>query len=285
MTILENYLKCLNENGYWNVLKAAGKEQAISGAKNQFWYGLVIAPAVWASWRLLGKQFSQAAEKCGTFTRGPGRNVCIQREKIKILQQRLKIAKTLLSQCGTAKDSDLCQQKTNMEIEKINNRLELAQNKIKEELGGVNEIEVPSPNDAVKALPFLSRMPARALQAGSFIGIGSLLTVAGRLAWRSALGIVSKQSRSCGTYKTGPERDGCLSKYKLISLIKRIEILKSSFPNCDKKEDPADCKEKLQKNIDLMKNQIQIQKDNIRIYGNQATEKKQSDLFKQSKKV
>jgi hypothetical protein len=34
-----------------------------------------------------------------------------------------------------------------------------------------------------------------------------------------------------------------------------------------------------------MKNQIQIQKDNIRIYGNQATEKKQSDLFKQSKKV
>jgi len=265
--ILENYLSYLNEGSVGTALI----KNASIGIRGSLLWGIVITPAMWLSWRGLNSALGKASRKCGTFTNGPGRSVCIARERIKILQQKLVLANKIASQCSKAKDPNICKQKSEIEIEKIKNRIEINKQKIKEEVGESHEL-----NEfiSVAAIGGVAVM----------LGAGMVMDKALSLAWRSALAIFSQASRKCGIYQNGPERKICMSKFKLISLNKRMAILKQFESTCGKQKNPQKCQENIQKKIETLGKQIQIQKDNILIYGKEMETEKREKEFKEAQK-
>lgn len=257
MDVLDKYLSQLNEAG-GGALKKLAQDSIKGGAKQSLWWTLAIQPAVFLAWRLLGRQFDEAVKKCGTLARGPGRNACICRERIKIYTRKIGILNRSLSQCNTAKDPETCKEGFRLEIDKLKNKISLEKAKL-EGIVGAGNTEPAAANESENLNEIL---PAVIGLAGFMIG-GMIVDKIMFLSWRSALASFSNASRKCGSFKEGPQRNLCMSRIKLASLLKRETILMRILNNCGSQKNPQKCKEKITKKLTDHRRHIQIERDNI----------------------
>lgn len=264
MPILDEYLESLNEQGAAAFLA----KHAAGGMKQSLWWGIVVTPAIWITWRTLNSALSKASLKCGTFTKGPGRAVCIARERVKILQKKLEFLNKMKSECSKSKERDQCVQKAEIEIEKTKNSIEANKDKIEETMSEsyVNEIS-----------------PLGVAGVVTGIAAGMVMDKAMKIAYRTALAAFSQASRKCGVYKEGPERNSCMSKYKLASLTKQQSILNSAKSNCWRSRNSQDCQKKFEDKLEKVGRMIQLQKDNITLYNKEAATKQKEMQMKRDK--
>ena len=307
MNLLENYLDYLNEREYnlgaardtnrtarnlfkGNIVKdatgaavrntttSAGKylvHNAKIGLRGSIWWTVLLSIAIPTVWKGLNFAFSQAYRKCG-FSKGPGKQMCIARERINILQKKMIFMNKALSACGKSRDPDTCRQQGQLEIDKVKNRIESNQNKLKDLAEPTEEsVNVEEQAGAAMAVAGFAAMTIA----------GYAADFATQKAWRSALAIFSQASRKCGVYKTGPARDQCMSQYKLISLNKQLEILNQIASKCPTQKNPEVCREKTAKKIEDTKRQMQIQKDNVMVYKRDAELEKREIEMKKAKKL
>ena len=266
MTILENYLYYLQEG---IPIAAVGKFIG-SNVKSSLEWSAGIATALIAlkSGYLL---FNQAARKCGggVFKKQtPGFKICVVKEQNVALQSQINAYTQILLKCSSNENPTACKQKYNIEIEKAKNKIEINQNKIKQ-LSGLEE-----------QLGFL--MTAGKFAAG--MGIMMAADKAVFLANRTFLAMFNQASRKCGVYKDGPERSLCIAKSKVPLLITKLSKLKSIEVGCNKEKDPIKCKEKINKQIQKIIQEIKIEKDNVVSFTNEAEAKKREDQLKMTMK-
>jgi len=263
MTLLENYLNYL-QNEQSQVIG-----QLATGAASGVVWGVLWMPAAFASWKAANVMFSKAARKCGGFKKStPGFKVCVAREKIKALNQKLVIAKKMLAGCSTAKKPDICKEKFSIEIEKAKNRIEINQNKIKEILGEQQNIDEQG---AIIGL-------------AAAIAVGMVVDKAIFTINRSVQAMFSQAVRKCGVYKGGPERELCMSKIKVQILSTKLRKLNGLVVKCNQDKNPLKCKDKLDNHIQKTIRDLQIQKDNVLAYSKEVeTEKREEQLRAQMK--
>lgn len=268
--VLDKYLNFLNEQGVLGkAVSFVGKNAGKAAGTSLVW-GAFYIPATILAWRSANALFSQAVRKCGGIKKStPGFKVCVAKERIKALEQKITIANKILSGCNKAKDPQICKDKFTLEIEKAKNRIEINQSKIKEILGEHENLQ--------EILPLI---PAVAGVA-TFLVAGMIADKALFLANRTAQGLFSQAVRKCGMFKEGPEREICISKYKLQSLTKQLQIHMSLLSKCSKQKDPAKCNEKLKAKIMKFNRDIQIQKDNITSYTKESEQQKREKEFKE----
>jgi len=279
--MIDEYLKYLQEVDASEFIKSNIK----SGAKYSILFGLVATPALVGSWKLANQAFSQAYRKCGGFTKRstPGFKVCVSKERIKILQQKITILSQV--QCNKSKNPDLCKQQIKLKIEKAKNRIEVEKNKITEILGEQKNIQ--------EIAPVLAGAAKAAVGIGSTVGGLAIMTVAGAaadkamfIALRSASALFSSATRKCGIYKKkGPERELCISKIKLVSLNKQLAIYRNLLNNCNKKRNPDICKQKIQQKIEKVSRDIEIQNNNLKAFSREIEIEKKEKEFKQNVKI
>jgi hypothetical protein len=210
MTLLENYLDYLQN-------EQLIKNLATSSASGVAW-GVLWMPAALASWKAANVMFSQATRKCGGFKKStPGFKVCVAREKIKALTQKVTIAKKMLAGCNTAKSPEICKEKFSIEIEKAKNRIEINQNKIREILGEQYNIDEQAGIAMLAAGIAVSMIVDKAIFAIN----------------RSVQAMFSQAVRKCGVYKSGPERDLCMSKIKVQILATKLGKLNGLVSKCN----------------------------------------------------
>ena len=241
------------------------------GAGQTFGWTLLVTLGLGAAWKGLNFAFSKAYRKCG-FSKGPGKQMCMARERINILQQKLVILNKMLVNCNKTSDQNSCREKGQLEIDKVKNRIESNQNKLK-------EIAEESINISEQ------KMAAAAVGMATGIAAGYAMDFALKNTWRTALAIFSQASRKCGVYKTGPTRELCMSQYKLISLNKQLEVLNQMEAKCATQKNPEDCKDKVSNRIEKTNTQIQIQKDNITVYKKDVEIEKREKEIKIDKKM
>lgn len=270
--ILDKYLSFLNEQVIVKAAKFVGKNAGKAAGTSLVWGALYI-PATILAWRTSNAAFSQAVRKCGGIKKStPGFKVCVAKERIKALQQKITVANKILSGCDKAKDPKVCKDKFTLEIEKAKNRIEINQNKVREILGEKENIQ--------EILPLI---PAVAGVA-TFMVAGIIADKALFLANRAAQSLFSQAVRKCGMFKEGPVREICISKYKLQSLAKQLQIHTSLISQCSKQKNPAKCSEKLKGKIGKLNRDIQIQKDNITAYTKEVDEQKREQEFREEMK-
>jgi hypothetical protein len=261
MTVLENYLDYLhNEQVMTNL--------ATSAASGVAW-GVLWMPAAMASWKAANVMLSKATRKCGGLKKNtPGFKVCVAREKIKALNQKLNVAKKMLAGCSTAKNPDICKEKFSIEIEKAKNRIEINQNKIREILGEQQNLDEQG---AIIGL-------------AAAIAVGMVVDKAIFVINRSVQAMFSQATRKCGVYKNGPERELCMSKIKVQILSTKLRKLNGLVVKCNQDKNPLKCKDKLDKHIQKTIRDLQIQKDNVTAYSKEVeTEKREEQLRAQMK--
>jgi hypothetical protein len=262
MTLLENYLDYIQNEQF-----VAGL--ASSTASGVMW-GVVWMPAALAAWKASNLMFSKAVRKCGGLKKSsPGFKVCVAREKIKALTQKITIAKKMLAGCNTAKSPEMCKEKFSIEIEKAQNRIEINQNKIKETLGEQQNLD-----EQVAQLATLA--------AG--IAVSMVVDKAIFAINRSVQAMFSQAVRKCGVYKSGSERDLCMSKIKVQILSAKLGKLNGLVAKCNQDKNPIKCKAKMDKHLQKTIRDLQIQKDNVTAYKKELeTEKREEQLKAQMK--
>lgn len=282
MVLLEEYLKYLHEQdttAYGKFKNTFVGKNLHTGVTSSFWFGLAVTPAVILAWRSAGFAFSKSIRKCGGVlaSRKPGFKVCVSKEKIKALQQKMVIAKGLISKCSSSKNPDACKQKFELEVEKCKNRIQIEENKIKQVLGE---------QVLAKIGAGATKVAAGAAGFGIMIGAGMVADKAMNLTLRTAQALYSSASRKCGVYKKeGPERNLCISKIKLDSLNKQLGTYNRWLTTCGKHKNPEECKQKISNKIAKVTRNIQIQNDNIKAYQNELNIAKREEEFKRSMNV
>lgn len=308
--LLENYLGYLNEKEYqldpvrqpgtrslfnpagkvaldsagnpiYKTTKSFGKfvqHNAVKGVRGSLVWGLLLTLGLTALWRGLNFAFSKAYRKCG-FEKGPHKTVCMSRERIKILQQKIAVLNKAVAGCSKSKDPSLCKKQVGFEIQKIKNRINSNQNKIKNIMSPKEELNVEGKKEQInEILPAIAGVAA--FTAAMFATDWAL-----QKAWRTALAIFSTASRKCGVYKTGPVRTACMARFKLTSLQQQLRLLMQMKSKCGKTKDPKKCSEEIDNKIEKAKAQIQMQKDAITIANREAEAEKREEQMKLAKKA
>ena len=270
LSYLDEQLTELNVNSIIKLGKA-GLSHVGSGVRTGGFWSLIIIPGVFAAWRGSNALISDAVRKCGTFKKGAGRDACVSREKIKGFQQQLNILNSSKGRCSTAPNPEICLQKLEIEVNKIKNRLDREKDKLKSGLGFTESVVVEQ--------GFI------AATTGMIIG-GLLIDKATFLAFRAAKAMYSTASRRCGAFAQGAQRDACMSKYKLTSLLQQKTLLEKMASKCNNKKDKQvlECKEKFSKKIEDIDRQIRAEKDTITAGANEERLKKQEEEFKRAQR-
>lgn len=271
--ILNQYLKYLNEKGgVITRYKPFIKTNLVSGVKSGLLFGIVIVPSITAAWRSIHFMFSDAARKCGGVlaSRSPGFKICVSKEKIKALQKKNSILKNLLSQCSKSNNPTECKEKISIELQKCQNKINIQQNKIKENLAEV-AIAAPIAKTAIGVSSFV-------ISTAGMIAAEKALN----LAFRRLAALFSEAIKRCQGYKKdGPERKLCISTAKLNILNKQLLICKNLMSNCNKMKNRETCKEKITDKIKKINREIEIQKNNVIAYRNEIRiEKREKELKK-----
>jgi hypothetical protein len=281
MHILDEYLEYLNDPTKKNINEGGFDFKGnISAGWNQgWWWGLFYIPATILAWKAASTLFSKATRKCGGMRSStPGFKVCVSRERIKALKQKVALCDKLLSGCHGAKDPELCKEKWGIQKEKALNRIEIEQGKISTILGGVTEQQE-------HLQEFIGTVGGLAVMIGTGMIVDKLLF----FMQRTAQGMFRKAVRQCGTYEDSPKRNLCMAKAKLAIEDSKARKLMDIVIKCNQEKDPIKCKEKLQKHIEKANREIQIAKDNIASYKNEIIianrEKQFKELLKMKKKA
>jgi len=252
------YLEYLDEqlsSKISNMGKTTGKYIG-QGFRTNFIWSLLITPAIFVSWRSAGAIISGASRKCGIFGNSKGRTSCSCREKIKGYRKQIEILNGIKNKCNQTKDPQKCKDLIEIKIEKLENRLLIQEEKLRSIVGETTTESI---------LPVIGSL-------GSLIMTGIIVDKAIFLSWRTASALWSESTRKCGIYKNTPQREICVSKYKLSALNKQLNILRSIFNSCGKQKNPEKCREKVEEKIKNLKIKIQKELDNI-----SAAQKEQSE--------
>ncbi len=281
MTILNEYLEYLNDPSKKNINEVLGidVEGSIStGVKQGFEWGIFFIPATILAWKAASTLFSKATRKCGGIRKStPGFKVCVSRERIKALKQKIALCDKLLSGCHGATDPEICKEKWAIQKQKAFNRINIEQGKINTILGGVTEQQ--------HLQEFVPTVAGLAIMIAAGTVVDKLLFYMNR----TVQGIFSKAVRQCGTYEDNAQRNLCIAKAKLSVEDLKARKLMEMVVKCNQDKNPIKCKEKLQHHIDKANREIQIAKDNIIAYKNEIAteerEKKFKEMLKMKKKA
>jgi len=278
MKLLESYLTYLNEQSSISKVGSWAGKHATSGAKVSGMWGIFYIPATILAWKAANTMFSQAVRKCGGIKKStPGFKVCVAKERIKALEQKIVVAKKILSGCNKSKNPEICKEKFEVEIEKAKNRILINQNKIKEVLGEQQNLQ--------EIVPLLVGAAGTVGGVAVAIAAGMLVDKAIFATNRSVQALFNQAVRKCGVYKEGPERELCISKFKLVALTKKLSELNGLTTKCNKDKNPEKCKEKVKKHIEKTIRDIQIQKDNIIAYKKEIETKKREEQLRAAMKA
>jgi hypothetical protein len=265
MIILEKYLKYLQIDEQSALMRSLSR-----GAATGLAWGILWVPATIASWKLANFMFNNAARKCGGLKKNdPGFKVCVARERIKALNQKIIIAKKVLGGCHTAKNPNICKEKFTLEIEKAKNRIEINENKIRDILGEHQNLDE---NVAIAGL-------------AASIAVGMIVDKAVFAINRSIQAMFSQAVRTCGVYKSGSERELCISKIKVEILTRKLNQLNTLLGKCNSDKNPIKCKEKISKHLQKTERDLQIQKDNVTAYTKEVEIQKREAQFKAQMKA
>lgn len=97
-------------------MKLAG---GLAGFARLMVVGMLVDKAIFAAWRTAAGLFSSAVRKCGTFKKGPDREICISRIKMNALKQKMSVLRRVKASCGQQRDTVKCVEKMNKELEKV----------------------------------------------------------------------------------------------------------------------------------------------------------------------
>lgn len=274
MQLLENYLNYLNQE---QISAKAGKfigKNIASGAVLGATWGLLYIPATILAWKTANALFSKATRKCGGIRKStPGFKVCVARERIKALNQKIVVAKRILSGCHGAKNPDICKQKWTLEIEKAKNRININQSKINEILGEQTNLQ--------------EILPAIPIVAGAAISLAAGMVVDKLLFFvnRSVQAMFSQAVRKCGVYKENSQRNLCISKMKYAALSQKLTKLSTISTKCKQDKNPEKCMMKVNKHLEKTRRDLQIQKDNITAYTKEVEIEKREAQLKDAMKT
>ncbi len=273
--LLSSYLKYLNseildEQGRiaaWGAKqiaplasKQAAKKFAVGTTKMTLKWTLLFTPALWAAWRTATALFSKAYVRCGTFSLGPGRKLCIIREKTKALRMKITVLEQARGQCSTkTSDSSACTQIINDEINKIRLKIDNLQTQY-ETLTGM---ALKESETLQELLPFVLTI------LGSIVVDKALF-----LAWRSVRSLFDSDLRKCGTYKNSEEYKVCIYTAKLRSLLQQYNLLKRAREQCINQKLPLKCRNKVDNHLNKLKLQVQRMRDNLLVSRKALADKK-----------
>lgn len=280
MTVLDNYLNYLHESDNKNINETVGSfvgKAVVSGAESGLMWGLFYIPATIIAWRAANALFNKAVRKCGGMRKStPGFKVCVAREKIKALEQKMKLSDKILSGCHGAKNPELCKEKFTLEKEKAQNKINILQNKIQGILGEqLSLYEDISPAGIAKGVGGF----------GIALGVQSVIDKGIFLVTRSVQATFKRDVRQCGVFKDSPQRNICTAKLRVKAMDQKLGKLMQLTMQCQQDSNPIRCKEKLQKQIEKAQREIQMAKDNITAYTNEIETQKREEEFKKQMKL
>ena len=267
--VITNYLEHLNqESAYFGGMANRGAgfaKAALSGSSQtvksmltpkSFAIWTLGPPALFGAFRLAQRMTGAAPTKCGTFTKGPGREVCMARFKMNAEKQKLQVYTQLLasaSSSGKATPQQLQSIKDN--IEKSKSKVNHYTLQIKETLGEEEQIKESA------LVGFAASMIA-----------GAIVSKAMFIAWRTSAAAFNSASRKCGVYSNGIDRDLCMNTIKLNALKQQFMILQKVLATCPKQKNPEKCNIDSRKRMEKLKGKIQLHQDNVTAYTNQKRE-------------
>lgn len=214
---------------------------------------------------------SKARRQCASY-HGPGKERCILNATIQVNQKKISDLRSLIPKCNESEYPETCKHKINISIRLAQMDIEDAKEKLEEYK---RELERESLEVQQEILPIVAGAAiatgAKALASmGAGILIGAVVDKFLIGAWRSAQAIADEAVRKCGPFESGPKKDLCVSKLRLQSYQKKLQVLNKVIGTCPKQKDPVKCREKLTAEIEKLKEKIQIEEDNVTLYNKAA---------------
>ena len=103
---------------------------AAATAFEWFVLGAIVEKTLFYSWRSAQALFSSASRRCGAFTKGNEREICMSRIRLQALSKKLAVINQIVAKCPEQKDPKACADRMSNEIEKIRSRMEMERNNI-----------------------------------------------------------------------------------------------------------------------------------------------------------
>ncbi len=238
MTILENYLKLLNNKD--DLLNEAFFQSFFGKLKYSAKFTAVLT-GLNLAWRSAKAILSDAERKCGAYSKTPAKQGCITREKIRGYNEQLKVIMKSKSMCNNTTDPKKCNEKIDKKINMILLRKRMNEIKLKEYENKLNE---------------------------GFLGLfaaGIIVDSVFKTGWKTASALFSSAAKQCQKYK-GIEYDICRTKLRLSALEKKQQILRRAMSYCNQENDPKTCKEKINSENEKLKARIQLEKETLILY-------------------
>lgn len=265
-------------------LQEAGIRSAfVSGAKNELknfmkpeqlktqlkWSaGITLGiPAAIAIFKAVRAQLSSAHRRCGSQGSGPGYQICVNREKIKIFRDALQKLVIARSKCS---DNTKCQHSIDSKITSVRQKLLMFQRELEEAQSAVKAAKAE--NQKYENVNELSIAGGATKLAG---GTGSLavqivaFSVFDKLMnpiFQKIKEAFSKVERQCISFDEGPARDICKARFKMMELQKQLPELNRIVNLCNSKTHGDKKCLKYAEKLNQVKEQIKVFQDNIEIY-------------------
>jgi len=109
---------------------------------------ILLTPSGWAIWRMLGAALNQAKVKCGVFSAGSKRDLCLAAAYRDTEQKRIALLKKESSNCKQSKNPDKCMKKINNIIAKSQKKIQKYQTTLKK--GAMKGKDVASAEEKAK---------------------------------------------------------------------------------------------------------------------------------------
>lgn len=91
---------------------------------------------------------SKEVRKCGIYTDGPERNLCIAKARLPALMSKLEKLKSISTKCNNEKDPIKCREKIEKQIEKTKQEIQITKDSI---ISYKNEVQIKKREDMLKA--------------------------------------------------------------------------------------------------------------------------------------
>jgi len=277
MKIIEEYLSSLNEIDFKSLKDAYIKKRDLGGgvkmSGKQIGSHMATTAAFAVGIPAAQKAFSLATSggerQCWKFT-GPGRERCVQEANIRQGREKQKKLMAMMPACQNTPDPEACQKELRIKHRMVEFDIREAQQKLlayKQSLQaeGKNLNEIDFGKMAAGATKNMSTGAKWALGTAAASIIGTVVSKALFVGWRTALAMFDDAARKCGTFGEGPARNMCMSKIKLQSLTKQQQILRQVLVEANKTQDQNKIS-KVQAKLNELNQKMQIEKDNINLY-------------------
>ena len=87
--------------------------------------GVFVDAITFRMWRTLKMMFDQATRKCGIYKRDEEHDLCVSKERLKILKQQYAILQKAMNMCPKNRNPVKCKEKLDKEIVKIREKIQL----------------------------------------------------------------------------------------------------------------------------------------------------------------